>query len=98
MTGLLLGITALVLTGVMGLAPHVVMVATHDGELVAMLGDSYAPFHFRETVAEDGLRFDYLRREGPASTRTAIALLEATGAPSEVIAAARARADELDNR
>jgi hypothetical protein len=80
-----------------GLAPHVVMVATHDGELVAMLGDSYAPFHFRETVTEDGLHFDYLRREGPASTRTAIALLEATGAPADVIAAARARADELDS-
>jgi hypothetical protein len=79
-------------------ARHVVMVATHDGELVTMLGGSYVPFHFRETVAADGLHFDYRRREGPASTRTAIALLEATGAPTSVIAAARARADELDRQ
>jgi hypothetical protein len=75
---------------------HVVVVATHDGELVGMLADLYTPFHFRETVAPDGLHFDFVRREGPAGTRTAIALLEATGAPSEVVAAARNRAEALD--
>ncbi len=78
-------------------SPHVVMVATHDGELVSMLAGLYAPFHFRETIAPDGLHFDYCRRIGPASTRTAIALLEATGAPQELVAAARARAEELDS-
>jgi DNA mismatch repair ATPase MutS len=61
-----------------------------------MLGDLYAAFHFRETVGADGLSFDYQRREGPASTRTAIALLEATGAPKEVVEMARLRAEELD--
>jgi DNA mismatch repair ATPase MutS len=76
--------------------PHVVIVATHDGELVAMLADRYQPFHFRETIAPGGLCFDYRRHAGPATTRTAIALLEATGAPAAVIAAARARADQLD--
>lgn len=77
-------------------SPHAVLVATHDGELVSMLGDLYAAFHFRETVGTDGLSFDYQRREGPASTRTAIALLEATGAPKDVVETARARAEQLD--
>lgn len=77
-------------------SPHVVIVATHDGELVSMLADCYAPFHFRETIGPGGLSFDYQRHEGPASTRTAIALLEATGAPAAVVAAARARAEALD--
>lgn len=79
-----------------GASPHAVIVATHDGELVTMLADRYAPFHFRETIGPDGLRFDYHRHEGPASTRTAIALLEATGAPAGVVAAARERAEQLD--
>ncbi|MDX2059640.1 MAG: hypothetical protein SFV24_17650 [Gemmatimonadales bacterium] len=84
------------LAGHAGHSPHVVVVATHDGELVQLLEGLYQPFHFRETIAAGGLTFDYLRREGPASTRTAIALLEATGAPREVIDAARARAAALD--
>jgi DNA mismatch repair ATPase MutS len=77
-------------------SPHVVVVATHDGELVSMLDDLYLPFHFREMIGPGGLSFDYRRREGPASTRTAIALLESTGAPKEVVEAARARAEQLD--
>ena len=84
------------LTAHAGASPHAVIVATHDGELVSMLADRYAPFHFRETIGPEGLSFDYHRHEGPASTRTAIALLEATGAPAAVVAAARARAEELD--
>jgi len=79
-----------------GASPHVVIVATHDGELVSMLEGLYAPFHFRETIGPDGLSFDYRRRVGPASTRTAIALLDSTGAPTEVVEAARARAEQLD--
>lgn len=75
---------------------HVVLVATHDGELVAMLDGLYAPWHFRETIGPEGLVFDYRRRKGPASTRTALALLEAAGAPRAVVEAARERAEQLD--
>lgn len=81
-----------------GNSPHAVIVATHDGELVSMLADRYVPFHFRETIGPGGLSFGYQRHEGAASTRTAIALLEATGAPREVVEAARRRAGELDVR
>ena len=77
-------------------SPHVVIVATHDGELVSMLEGLYLPYHFRESVGSEGLTFDYKRREGPASTRTAIALLEATGAPPALIQQARTRAEQLD--
>ncbi len=78
------------------IGPHVVLVATHDGELVGMLGDLYAPWHFRETVTPDGLHFDYTRRAGAASTRTAIALLETVGVVQAVTDAARRRAERLD--
>lgn len=89
-------LNALLVDGV-GKPPHAVIVATHDGELVSMLAELYTPMHFRETIGPEGLSFDYRCRAGPASTRTAIALLESTGAPKEVIEAARARAKELDS-
>lgn len=75
---------------------HCAVVATHDGELVGMLEGWYAPFHFRESVTTEGLDFDHRRRSGPARTRTAIALLAATGVPPELIDAARRRAEALD--
>jgi hypothetical protein len=79
-----------------GPARHVVLVATHDGELVGMVADRYRAWHFRETITPEGLDFDYRRRPGPATTRTAIALLEASGAPPQVVDAARRRATALD--
>lgn len=78
--------------------PHVVIVATHDGELVTMLDGLYGPWHFRETLDGGALRFEYRRLAGPASTRTAIALLRASGAPSAVVEAARRAAADLDAR
>lgn len=77
---------------------HTVFVATHDGELGALLRDVLVPCHFRETVDASGLRFDYQRQDGPARTRTAIALLTACGAPSAVVQAAEERAAALDSQ
>lgn len=77
---------------------HIVVAATHDIELVQMLADTYEPYHFEETVHPDGLTFDYEIRPGPAQTRNAIALLEASGAPSLVVSRARRRVAELDSR
>jgi hypothetical protein len=75
---------------------HTVLVATHDGELVTLLRDQFAACHFRETIDASGLHFEYTRHEGGARTRTATALLEVCGAPVAVLAAARARAAQLD--
>ncbi|MDB4906268.1 MAG: hypothetical protein JWO05_1052 [Gemmatimonadetes bacterium] len=79
----------------------VVVVATHDLELVALLGDSYESYHFRERIAEDTLSFDYRLREGVSSTRNAIALLQLQQYPDEIIANAMAvlnRAQALDTQ
>ncbi|MEO7192002.1 MAG: hypothetical protein ABI051_13195 [Vicinamibacterales bacterium] len=77
-------------------APHVVLAATHDQELVDLLADTYAPFHFTDTMDRDGLAFDYRLLPGPATTRNAIALLGLRGAPVELVARAMERARELD--
>ena len=68
----------------------VVVVATHDLELVALLGDSYQTYHFRERIADATLSFDYRLREGPSSTRNAIALLQLQQYPDEIIGNAMA--------
>ena len=75
---------------------HVALAATHDGELVDLLPDLYAPFHFGDTVGTDGLIFDHLLRHGPATTRNAIALLRLHGAPDELIGRALDCASMLD--
>lgn len=75
---------------------HRVLAATHDGELVPLLAPRFAPFHFRETLTPAGLRFEYHRHAGPATTRTALALLEASGAPAAVVTEARAVAEGLE--
>ncbi|MGE0552753.1 MAG: hypothetical protein AB7R55_04930 [Gemmatimonadales bacterium] len=80
-----------------GASPHVVLVATHDGELVDLLADhGYRPVHFEESVDAEGISFDYLLKPGPARTRNAIALLEQRGAPARLIETARTLAVDLD--
>ncbi len=76
--------------------PHVVLAATHDAELVELLRNDYSAFHFEDSIGPEGLTFDYRLAPGPATTRNAITLLELHGAPSTVVAAALARAAELD--
>lgn len=80
-----------------GQGRHIVMAATHDVELVQMLEETYDPFHFEETVHPDGLRFGFKILPGPARSRTAIALLESSGAPSHIVEQARRRVAELDS-
>jgi hypothetical protein len=75
---------------------HVVIAATHDGELVDLLRERYAPYHFTDRVEGDQLVFDYLLKAGPATTRNAIALLRLNGAPESLVARALARAETLD--
>jgi len=76
-------------------APHLAAVASHDLELVPLLHGAYVPYHFREEVADGVLSFDYVLREGPSSTRNAIALLAWAAYPPEVVAEADATVEEL---
>ena len=76
-------------------SPHLVAVASHDLELVPLLHGTYAPYHFREDVAEGALSFDFRLRPGPSSTKNAIALLEWASYPPEVVADALATVEHL---
>ncbi len=78
--------------------PHVVLAATHDGELVDLLQDSYVVYHFGDAIGPNGLVFDYHLTEGPATSRNAITLLTLSGAPATLVNHALHRAAELDGQ
>ena len=66
------------------------LVATHDIEVIDLLGDSYVAYHFREQVDGKALTFDYHLHPGPSSSRNAIALLQLMEYPEELVADALA--------
>lgn len=61
-----------------------VFIATHDLELADLLENSYTSVHFSERVGVQGLEFDYKLKEGPATTKNAIALLRYLKYPLEI--------------
>jgi hypothetical protein len=75
---------------------HLVVAATHDGELNDILAAWYAPFHFGDRFGAAGLEFDYRLTPGPATTRNAIRLLAANGAPDGLVHRAQGLADAFD--
>lgn len=76
--------------------PHVVLAATHDGELVELLRHEYQVCHFGDHLGTDGLTFDYQLLMGPATSRNAIALLRLGGAPASLVERATSLAADLD--
>jgi MutS domain V len=80
------------------LRPHVVVAATHDGELVELLRDTYASYHFEDTLGPQGLSFEFWLKAGPATSRNAIELLRLNGAPPALVERALARAATLDRQ
>ena len=78
--------------------PHVVIAATHDGELVDLLPETFETVHFGDAIGPDGLVFDHLLQPGPATTRTAIALLRQHGAPETLLRRAIETAALLDRQ
>ena len=76
--------------------PHIVIAATHDGELVDLLHDCYSAYHFGDAIGPHGLTFDSHLLPGPATTRNAITLLQLQGAPESLVNRALARAAALD--
>ena len=77
---------------------HVALVATHDGDLVKLLRDSYVVYHLGDAVGPNGLIFDYHLTPGPATSRNAIELLRLNGAPEQLVTQALARAAALDRQ
>ena len=84
--------------GPSGSKPHVVMAATHDGELVDLLQDRYSAYHFGDAVGTAGLVFDHRLQSGPATSRNAIALLRLHGAPPTLVDRALSSAADLDRQ
>jgi len=77
---------------------HLVLAATHDGELVELLSEIYMPYHFGDKLGPDGLIFDHRLRLGATTTRNAIALLRLHRAPPAMVTRALQRAAVLDPR
>jgi hypothetical protein len=77
--------------------PHVVLAATHDGELVD-LAEGFDPYHFGDSIGPDGLTFDHRLQHGAATTRNAIALLRLHGAPQTLLTQAVTTAEMLDRQ
>jgi hypothetical protein len=78
------------------IGPQFVAIATHDLQLGDLLADCFQPAHL--AVDNDGasLRFRYTLQPGPATSRTALALLSGLGVPAAHIEAAARRAEQLE--
>lgn len=76
-------------------AGALVMAATHDIELTRMLAE-YENVHFRESVTEAGVAFDYKLRPGPSRTRNALLLLESMGFDARIVSRARETARRFE--
>ncbi len=61
-----------------------VIAATHDLELTNLVNEKYNNYHFKETIEKNDIKFDYILREGPCTTRNAIAILKHLGYPVEI--------------
>ncbi|MGB0715490.1 MAG: MutS-related protein [Phycisphaerae bacterium] len=69
---------------------HFFMIATHEHEITNLADNATIKnYHFEERLDDDGMVFDYLLRDGPATTRNAIRVLEREGFPESLINRAR---------
>lgn len=72
-----------------------VVAATHDLQLVELLGGIFEFVHFRETLENGQMKFDYVLHSGTCSTRNAIAILAIAGYPDELVADATEYVEQL---
>lgn len=69
------------------------LAATHDVELCDLLKGSYRLYHFEEQVGENEMLFDYVIREGKATSRNAINILQLIGFDQRIVSKAHKKAD-----
>ena len=67
--------------------------ATHDIELTSLLKEEYDIYHFEGDVTDNDVKFDYVIKSGPATTRNAIRLLGVLGYEKELVENAQKMAD-----
>lgn len=60
------------------------IIASHDIELTEIAGELYSNYHFRESIKNNEVLFDYKIHDGPSMTRNAIKLLEVLDYPESV--------------
>jgi hypothetical protein len=67
------------------------LIATHEETLARTAANvaSAENYHFQEHLHDGGITFDYRLRPGPATTRTALRILEREGYPSALLERAR---------
>lgn len=66
--------------------PHILcFAATHDIELTQLLEASYSNYHFQEDILENDILFNYELKDGRATSRNAIKLLQIIGYDREII-------------
>jgi hypothetical protein len=72
-------------------SPHFLLIATHEDLLAHVAGTTTSArnYHFQEHLQEQGVAFDYLLRPGPATTHTALRILEREGYPTSLLERAR---------
>lgn len=70
-----------------------VIAATHDLELTTLVNDKYDNYHFKETIKDKDMIFDYMLNKGPCNSRNAIAILEYLDYPKEIYEEAAIQAD-----
>lgn len=69
--------------------------ATHDIELTTLLQKDYENYHFEESIEENDVKFNYLLKEGKATSRNAIKLLSVLGYTDDIISKAEMRANNF---
>lgn len=61
------------------------LTATHDIELCDLLCGKYGLYHFEEQIGENEMLFDYVIREGKATSRNAINILQFIGFDQRIV-------------
>lgn len=64
---------------------NIVLVSSHDIELVELLHKEFELYHFVENIENDNLVFDHLLKPGPLKSRNAIKILSISNYPAEII-------------
>lgn len=63
----------------------IVIVATHDLEITEMINKSYKYYYFSEDISQEGLKFDFIIKEGVSKNRNAVKLMKYLGYPDEIV-------------
>lgn len=81
--------------GDLGESNCIIVAATHDIELAAILKDQYDNYHFHERFEGNGIFFEYRIHPGKSTTRNAIKLLRIMGYPEQIVNSAEDMAESF---